>query len=638
MIWSLPLKIIYSITISCLFVVPAIVGYALQIHVTQRSFWALGVYGTVVFCFILLQLSFASLNRFSLWRFRKRNPPPISSSSSATTTTTMTTTTSATITTNNNSKQEHQQHDDDNNNNLTTITTTTATTTENRRKATKVGLAVVGYREEPMLFAQCLESIQRLEYPDPIKIVVVVDGKDAQDHEMASIFEKTFPGNPVVVLPYLLADKEGEEGGIGGLETKQHNEKDNRIAPLSPSPSQQQQQRSQQERPQSSASHSSSTLQIKDGIILPTDTRAVCYLQPHRGKRHAMYTAFRVLMAAGCDAVMSTDSDTRFDPQALIELERALYWHPNIGASAGDVRIWNYKDGLLSFMSSLRYWMAFNIERAAQSFNRCVTCVSGPMGLYRTNVLAEILDDWIKQRFLGMECTYGDDRHLTNRVLMRGYRVVYTHYAYCETETPTQFLRWFKQQTRWSKSFYRELIWNAKSLHKHSPWMAAELFYQGVYPFVLLFSIFYILWAHAPLVLAVWLVSLMAIASIKTIYSLLVTRSIRFLAFPLYSIYYLTGLVPAKLWALVSLWDVGWGTSARSASERKLENVLCLQIKEALPIVLWVLIIVAGITYNLAVFFLSPSASLQGFNGHTPNLQPNVPDPNSIVFYPNNNY
>lgn len=228
-----------------------------------------------------------------------------------------------------------------------------------------------------------------------------------------------------------------------------------------------------------------------------------------------------------------------------------------------------------------------------------------------------------------------DNRHLTNRVLLHGYRVVYTHYAFCETETPTAFLRWFKQQTRWSKSFYRELLWNARSLHKHSPWMAAELFYQGVYPFVLLFSIFYILWAHAPFVLAVWLISLMAIACIKTIYSLIVSRSLRFLAFPLYSIYYLLGLVPAKLWALVSLWDVGWGTSARSASERKQESVLLLQIKEALPVVVWFSIIVAGIVFNLTVFFLHPNAT----GSLNPVVDPaeNVPNPNSIIFYPNPN-
>lgn len=211
---------------------------------------------------------------------------------------------------------------------------------------------------------------------------------------------------------------------------------------------------------------------------------------------------------------------------------------------------------------------------------------------------------------------------------------MYTHLAFCETETPTSFLRWFKQQTRWSKSFYRELFWNARSLHKHSPWMAAELFYQGIYPFVLLFSIFNILYAKTPFVLVVWMMSLIAIAFIKTLYSLIVTRSPHFLAFPMYSFYYMFGLVPAKLWAIISLWDVGWGTSARSAAEMKKENVICSKLKEALPVIFWILILLGGIAFNVTVFVLSPNrpSGLDFFGfGNT------MSDPTSNVFYPNSN-
>lgn len=217
---------------------------------------------------------------------------------------------------------------------------------------------------------------------------------------------------------------------------------------------------------------------------------------------------------------------------------------------------------------------------------------------------------------------------------MHGYRVVYTHLAFCETETPTAFLRWFKQQTRWSKSFYRELFWNARCLHKHSPWMAAELFYQGIYPFVLLFSVFNILFSKSPFVLIIWLLSLAAIATIKTFYSLVVTRSIKFLAFPLYSIYYLFGLVPAKLWAIISLWDVGWGTSARSAAELKRENVFWSKFKEALPVIMWLLLLAAGVTYNIVIFVMKPEKpNAIDFFGFGSTFQ----DPSSNVFYPKPN-
>ncbi|KAI8378443.1 nucleotide-diphospho-sugar transferase [Blakeslea trispora] len=596
MYWTLPLKVFYSITISCIFVLPALIGYALKVEITRRSFLVLGVYGTVVFIFMFLQLLFASINRMMVLRYKSKSLPVTSRQSMS-----EAKRSSKNITLDDLEKIEEATNVSDTvvASSEGSIDTFNEKEKQKSRPASYMGLAVVGYREEPELFTQCLESIKCLNYPDPIKIIVVIDGDAPEDKEMAALFQKSFPQSPTLVLPELLSVSFEK---IRSQSQQQHLKIDHDKL-------------------------------IQETFTLPTGTTPVCYMQPHQGKRHAMYTAFRILLASGCEAVMSTDSDTKFDPDALIEMESALHWFPKIGAVAGDVRIWNAKDSILSYMSSLRYWMAFNIERAAQSFNRCVTCVSGPMGIYRSEVLREILDEWISQSFLGMECTYGDDRHLTNRTLLKGYHVVYTHLAFCETETPTQFLRWFKQQTRWSKSFYREIIWNARSLHKHSPWMAAELFYQGIYPFVLLFSIFQILFGKSSFVLLVWLVSLMVIAWIKTIYSTLVTFELRFLTFPLYSLYYMFGLVPAKLWAIVSLWDVGWGTSARSAAERKKENVFWSQFKEALPIIVWLLVLFGGVAYNVAIYITDPNriSGADFFRNH----DSTSPDPNSIVFYPN---
>lgn len=74
------------------------------------------------------------------------------------------------------------------------------------------------------------------------------------------------------------------------------------------------------------------------------------------------------------------DSDTKLDPLATVELCKVLESNPKYGAVGGDVMILNLKDSYISFMSSLRYWMAFNIERSCQSFFDCVSCISGPLG------------------------------------------------------------------------------------------------------------------------------------------------------------------------------------------------------------------------------------------------------------------
>ena len=88
----------------------------------------------------------------------------------------------------------------------------------------------------------------------------------------------------------------------------------------------------------------------------------------------------RILAASICQVC---DSDTRLDPMALLELVRVLDEDPRVGAVGGDVRILNPLDSWVSFLSSLRYWVAFNVERACQSYFHCVSCISGPLGEQR---------------------------------------------------------------------------------------------------------------------------------------------------------------------------------------------------------------------------------------------------------------
>lgn len=82
------------------------------------------------------------------------------------------------------------------------------------------------------------------------------------------------------------------------------------------------------------------------------------------------------------------DSDTRLDPMALLELVRVLDEDPQVGAVGGDVRILNPLDSWVSFLSSLRYWVAFNVERACQSYFHCVSCISGPLGEHAWGLVA----------------------------------------------------------------------------------------------------------------------------------------------------------------------------------------------------------------------------------------------------------
>ena len=82
------------------------------------------------------------------------------------------------------------------------------------------------------------------------------------------------------------------------------------------------------------------------------------------------------------------------ESNALNEMYALLASSPDLGGITADVKIWNRNESFLALMCDVRHWFAFNVERACQSFWGCVTCISGPMGLYRTYDLDRILSPW----------------------------------------------------------------------------------------------------------------------------------------------------------------------------------------------------------------------------------------------------
>lgn len=244
---------------------------------------------------------------------------------------------------------------------------------------------------------------------------------------------------------------------------------------------------------------------------------------------------------------------------AVLELAFALAESPIVGAATGDVRIYN-TGTWVSFLSSLRYWFAFNLERGAQSYHSVVNCVSGPLGIYRMSIVSEVMDGWVKQSFLGVLCTYGDDRHLTNLVLREGFKVKFTHYAICYTDTPIRFIAWVTQQTRWSKSFFREIPIQLGCMHLHSPWMTYALLYQLIYPMMMIYNLVNCIYFGTASQISWWLISIAFVGSLKTCYALRVTGDKKFFFTTIYGFLYMLGYVPAKIFAALTLYDNSWGT------------------------------------------------------------------------------
>ncbi|XP_078257021.1 hyaluronan synthase 3-like [Rhinoraja longicauda] len=422
---------------------------------------------------------------------------------------------------------------------------------ENRPlKFTKsVALCIAAYQEDPDYLRKCLASARRIAYPN-LKVVMVIDGNQEEDMYMMEIFNELMgvenSGSYIWQSNY-------HQEGPGETEFTQSEGKS----------------RVQQIVGQSAFS---------------------CIMQLWGGKREVMYTAFAALEDS-VDYIQVCDSDTVLDPACTAEMVRVLDSDPRVGAVGGDVQILNQHDSWISFLSSVRYWMAFNVERACQSYFGCVQCISGPLGLYRNSLLRLFLHDWYSQHFLGSKCSFGDDRHLTNRVLNLGFKTKFTGRSRCLTETPSGYLRWLNQQTRWSKSYFREWLYSALCFHKHHPWMTYEAVVSGFFPFFLTATVLQLFYRGRLWNILLFLLAVQGVGVLKAVLACLLRGSAHMLFLSLYSLLYMSSLLPAKLFALLTINRPGWGTSGRRR--------LVLNLVGLLPVSVWFAVLAGGLAYTV---------------------------------------
>ena len=282
------------------------------------------------------------------------------------------------------------------------------------------------------------------------------------------------------------------------------------------------------------------------------------------GKRAAQDLAVQHSRA---DLVLTIDSDTQVAPDAVRRLVEQ-FDDPRTGAATGSVRVSNAGTNLLTRLVDLRYWVAFHQERASHSAFGAVLCCSGPLSMYRREVLRAVWPRYVAQTYRGAACTYGDDRHLTNLVLGDGWRTVFAPDAGCITAAPTTLRSYLVQQTRWNRSYYRELLWTLAFLPRLSRVMAVEVFLQAALPFLLVLALVATATRAAvdgPQVLVRYALVVAVMAVLHCAYAVYRTRDPRFLLFVGYGFLHAGLLVPVRLRALLTLSEGGWGTRSGTA-------------------------------------------------------------------------
>lgn len=374
-------------------------------------------------------------------------------------------------------------------------------------------LMVVGHRENPVYWEQCLQSITNLHPATPlVAVYVIIDGQD--DEEDYAMYDQATDF-------FATHSFRGREG---------------------------------------------------DAIEGAQECQVYISIISKRGKRGVMKYGFEKIRLDTSSSdllrtdVVVTDSDTVLDSQSLLRLYECLHSDDRNGCATGTLSIFNLNH-YLPHLIDTRYAYAFNIERACASYFGCMTCCSGPLSIYRLSIVSEsLLQRFVSQRLCGVVCEPGDDRHLTNLIMMEGYRSRQTHLAQASTEAPERLFRYMLQQLRWNRSFYRELAWQIQCIPTQS-WMLHFIsLYELLFPFfVTTWLVMVFGWYQSLDALLRGFVITVIILIVRSILLAFRMSRIRVLIdLPVYFLLYFVMLLPLKLYATVTVLNNSWVTPSRN--------------------------------------------------------------------------
>lgn len=302
---------------------------------------------------------------------------------------------------------------------------------------------------------------------------------------------------------------------------------------------------------------------IDDGSAVPLEPFPVpgvfWHRQANAGKREAQATVLRAVADKHWDFVLTVDSDSVPDPDALEHLLRSMS-DRRVMAATGMILVRNWRDNLLTRLVDINVVSSCLMFRMIRSWFGVVTPTSGALALYRAELFYDNLDDYLSSG------TAGDDRRLSFYGLLRGH-VVGVSEAVVETHLPTTIVGTFHQRLRWSKSAWLGIPFVTTNLRPLALFFYLyPLFFALLWPaIVALLTALWIKFGVPGLMygLFYWTVVAITMTAIYALYRPDLTTRERWSLWALSPIYPVLGVIvlrPAAYWALTQLRSTSWHT------------------------------------------------------------------------------
>ena len=243
-------------------------------------------------------------------------------------------------------------------------------------------------------------------------------------------------------------------------------------------------------------------------------------LKRNVGKKKAIADGLKV---AKGEFYVFTDSDSILEPTAISKIMEIFIHDEQIGAVSGHGRALNADKNTITRIQDSWYDGQFGIKKAFESVYGAVTCVSGPLAVFRKAAIFNYIPAWSNDTFLGKEFKFSTDRTLTSFALGgkyigpkikkkyhdswfvqsqnypdREWKVIYCKSAKVWTNVPETFGKMLHQQIRWKKSFIRSIFLTGR-FYWRKPLIAALRYYFTILfvltaPFIVFRQLIYQPW------------------------------------------------------------------------------------------------------------------------------------------------